>query len=116
MLMGRFAMCATCGDNTYADPVKIAADGVDKFIEEKYEVIIVDTSGRHKQQASLFEEMQQVAAATEPDDIVFVMDSSIGQAVSLCVCFCLQLLVPRPSPPFTLYLCVSCLVGRLLAP
>ena len=55
---------------------------MEKFIEEKYELIIVDTSGRHKQQASLFEEMQQVAAATEPDDIVFVMDSSIGQAVS----------------------------------
>ena len=48
------------GSYTETDPVKIAADGVEKFIEEKYEVIIVDTSGRHKQQASLFEEMQQV--------------------------------------------------------
>ena len=48
------------GSYTETDPVKIAADGVVKFIEEKYEVIIVDTSGRHKQQASLFEEMQQV--------------------------------------------------------
>ena len=48
------------GSYTETDPVKIAADGVDKFAEEGYEVIIVDTSGRHKQQASLFEEMQQV--------------------------------------------------------
>jgi signal recognition particle subunit SRP54 len=48
------------GSYTEVDPVKIAADGVEKFIEEKYEIIIVDTSGRHKQQASLFEEMQQV--------------------------------------------------------
>lgn len=69
------------GSYTETDPVKIATDGVEMFKEERYEVIIVDTSGRHKQQASLFEEMQQVAAATEPDDIIFVMDSSIGQAV-----------------------------------
>ncbi|KAK4844714.1 hypothetical protein QYF36_023578 [Acer negundo] len=37
-------------------------------------------SGRHKQDASLFEEMRQVAEATKPDLVIFVMDSSIGQA------------------------------------
>ena len=42
-------------------------------------MIIVDTSGRHKQEAALFEEMEQVAAVVQPDDIIFVMDSSIGQ-------------------------------------
>merc|ERR1712187_736126 len=40
----------------------------------------VDTSGRHKQEVALFEEMQQVQEATNPDDVVFVMDSHIGQA------------------------------------
>eukprot|EP01050_Picozoa_sp_SAG11_P019649 SAG11_NODE_3168_length_2638_cov_1.787318_3_plen_327_part_00 len=69
------------GSYTEVDPVKIAEDGVNKFIDEKYEVIIVDTSGRHKQQQSLFEEMQQVSAAVQPDQTIFVMDSSIGQAV-----------------------------------
>ena len=42
----------------------IAADGVDKFKEENFEIIIVDTSGRHKQEDSLFEEMLQVSNAT----------------------------------------------------
>ena len=51
-----------------------------KFKEEGYEIIIVDTSGRHMQEEALFEEMEQVAQLTQPDDIVFVMDSSIGQA------------------------------------
>ncbi|KAH7446888.1 hypothetical protein KP509_01G080500 [Ceratopteris richardii] len=37
-------------------------------------------SGRHKQEASLFEEMRQVSEVTKPDLIIFVMDSSIGQA------------------------------------
>jgi signal recognition particle subunit SRP54 len=62
------------------DPVKIAKEGVDLFRKEGQEVIIVDTSGRHKQESALFEEMQQVAAAIAPDEIIFVMDSTIGQA------------------------------------
>jgi len=92
---------------TESDPVKIAVEGVDRFKKEKCDLIIVDTSGRHKQAASLFEEMRQVAEATvcsvvlksvfcswlmlqalimviftvqEPDLVIFVMDSSIGQA------------------------------------
>lgn len=43
-------------------------------------MIIVDTSGRHKQETALFDEMQQVAAAINPDTSIFVMDGSIGQA------------------------------------
>lgn len=68
------------GSYTERDPVKIARDGVEMFKKEGQEIIIVDTSGRHKQEASLFEEMQQISEAVGPDDIVFVMDSSIGQA------------------------------------
>ena len=34
---------------------------MDKFKSEGFEIIIVDTSGRHKQEAALFEEMQAVA-------------------------------------------------------
>lgn len=45
----------------------IAEEGVKKFREEGFEVIIVDTSGRHKQEAALFEEMKQVAAVTVCD-------------------------------------------------
>lgn len=38
-----------------------ASQGVEYFKKEGYEIIIVDTSGRHKQEAELFEEMRQVA-------------------------------------------------------
>ena len=68
------------GSYTEMDPVKIAEEGVSKFKKEKYELIIVDTSGRHKQEEALFEEMKQVSAAIQPNDIIFVMDSHIGQA------------------------------------
>ncbi len=39
---------------TETDPVKIAQEGVDTFKEEDCDLIIVDTSGWHKQEASLF--------------------------------------------------------------
>ncbi|OMP00651.1 hypothetical protein COLO4_12503 [Corchorus olitorius] len=63
-----------------SDPVKVAVEGVERFKKQNCDLIIVDTSGRHKQQAELFEEMRQVYEATKPDLVVFVMDSSIGQA------------------------------------
>ncbi|ROJ78814.1 Protein transport protein Sec23A [Anabarilius grahami] len=68
------------GSYTEMDPVIIAAEGVEKFKTENFEIIIVDTSGRHKQEDSLFEEMLQVSNAVQPDNIVYVMDASIGQA------------------------------------
>mmetsp|Transcript_7262 Transcript_7262/g.13455 ORF Transcript_7262/g.13455 Transcript_7262/m.13455 type:complete len:504 (-) Transcript_7262:727-2238(-) len=68
------------GSYTEKDPVSVAKEGVDHFKDQGFEVIIVDTSGRHRQESALFEEMEQVAAAIEPDEIIFVMDSSIGQS------------------------------------
>ncbi|CAL9775409.1 unnamed protein product [Musa acuminata subsp. burmannicoides] len=68
------------GSYMESDPVKIAVEGVETFKKENRDLIIVDTSGRHKQEAALFEEMRQVSEATKPDLIIFVMDSSIGQA------------------------------------
>jgi len=68
------------GSYTETDPVRVAKDGVDIFKKEGTEIIIVDTSGRHKQELELFEEMQQIAEVVKPDNIIFVMDSSIGQA------------------------------------
>ncbi|RWS22599.1 signal recognition particle protein 54k-like protein [Leptotrombidium deliense] len=68
------------GSYTESDPVVIASEGVDKFINEGFEIIIVDTSGRHKQEKSLFEEMLSISNAIQPNLVIFVMDASIGQA------------------------------------
>jgi signal recognition particle subunit SRP54 len=69
------------GSYTVADPISIAEEGVEHFLKEKYEVIIVDTSGRHKQESALFDEMREINAAVRADNIVFVMDATQGQAV-----------------------------------
>ena len=74
------ARIAFFGSYTESDPVKIAQEGVEKFKQEKFEIIILDTSGRHKQEDSLFEEMLQISNAVNPDNTVFVMDASIGHA------------------------------------
>mmetsp|Transcript_73330 Transcript_73330/g.166218 ORF Transcript_73330/g.166218 Transcript_73330/m.166218 type:complete len:520 (-) Transcript_73330:84-1643(-) len=68
------------GDYNETDPVKIAEEGVAMFKKEKYDLILVDTSGRHRQETALFDEMKQVEEAVQPHDIVFIMDSHIGQA------------------------------------
>ncbi|KAJ8755408.1 hypothetical protein K2173_019206 [Erythroxylum novogranatense] len=67
------------GSYMESDPVKIAVEGMERFKKENCDLIIVDTTGRHKQEAALFEEMRQVSEATKPDLVIFVMDSSIGQ-------------------------------------
>jgi len=68
------------GQSGHTDPVAVATEGVEHFIDAGFEIIIVDTSGKHKQEESLFQEMIEVANAIKPDNIIFVMDSSIGQA------------------------------------
>merc|ERR1719319_1436989 len=68
------------GSYTEVDPAVIAGDGVEMFTNEGFEIIIVDTSGRHYQEDALFEEMLAVSNAVSPDNTVFVMDASIGQA------------------------------------
>ncbi|KAG8967944.1 Signal recognition particle [Tulasnella sp. 419] len=68
------------GSYTETDPVAIAAQGVTKFKKERFEVIILDTSGRHKQEAELFQEMIQIGEKVNPDMTVLVLDASIGQA------------------------------------
>lgn len=74
------AKVAYFGSYTETDPVSIAAQGVAKFKKERFDVIIVDTSGRHKQEAELFEEMIQISRAVQPHMTVLVLDASIGQA------------------------------------
>ncbi|TFL07475.1 signal recognition particle protein [Pterulicium gracile] len=74
------AKVAYYGSYTETDPVAIAAQGVAKFKKERFDVIIVDTSGRHKQESELFEEMVQIGDAVHPNMTILILDASIGQA------------------------------------
>lgn len=67
------------GSYTEANPVKVAADGLEKFKKENFDVIIIDTSGRHHQEEALFQEMVEISQVTKPNQTVLVLDGSIGQ-------------------------------------
>jgi signal recognition particle subunit SRP54 len=68
------------GSLTQTDPVAVARDGVEKFKKERFEIIIVDTSGRHHQEDALFAEMVEIQTAVQPHQTIMVLDASIGQA------------------------------------
>lgn len=67
------------GSLTSIDPAQVAAEGVAKFKKERFEIIIVDTSGRHRQEKDLFDEMTQIQKAIHPDQTIMVLDATIGQ-------------------------------------
>lgn len=67
------------GSLTSRDPAQVAAEGVAKFKKERFEIIIVDTSGRHRQEKDLFDEMTQIQKAIQPDQTIMVLDATIGQ-------------------------------------
>jgi signal recognition particle subunit SRP54 len=54
---------------------------IQKGLEEfkKQSLIIFDTAGRHKEEKDLLDEMEQISAVVEPDEIIMVIDGTIGQ-------------------------------------
>jgi len=70
----------TYGDANAKDPVKVASEGLKHFADKDF--VIVDTSGRHKEEKSLINEMKQLEKAIKPDEVMLVIDGTIGQQAS----------------------------------
>ncbi len=56
---------------------KTVKEGLEKF--SKYDVIIIDTAGRHALEDDLIKEMKNVAKIANPDEKILVIDASVGQ-------------------------------------
>lgn len=69
------------GDAKAKDPVKIAIEGLKHFNDK--EVIIIDTAGRHKEERGLIEEMKKLERSIKPDEIILVVDGTIGQQATV---------------------------------
>ena len=65
------------------DAVRVAVKGVEEFRNERFDVILLDTAGRHKDEKDLMDEMKQIAAAVHPDEIILVIDGTIGQQAAV---------------------------------
>ena len=66
------------GDPENQDAIDLAKKGLEKF-ENKYDIILVDTAGRHKEEQYLLDEMKELSAVVEPDEVILVIDGTIGQ-------------------------------------
>ncbi len=70
----------------YGDPkekksAKIALNGLKQFGD--HDVVIIDTAGRHKEEKSLIEEMKKLEKAIKPNEVILVIDGTIGQQAAL---------------------------------
>lgn len=61
------------------DVKKIASAGLKRFREEGKDFVIVDTAGRHKDEKELIGEMADLASSINPDEIILVIDGTMGQ-------------------------------------
>jgi signal recognition particle subunit SRP54 len=66
------------GDKNEKKAVSVIKEGLNKF-KRAADVIIVDTSGRHKLEDDLISEMKDIFKAIKPDEKLLVMDAAMGQ-------------------------------------
>jgi len=60
---------------------KIALRGLKQF--KDYDLVIIDTAGRHKEEKSLIDEMKRLEKVIRPDEAILVIDGTIGQQAAI---------------------------------
>ena len=67
------------GEEDSKDAVAIAKHGLEHFKPQNLDVVIIDTAGRHKEEAGLLQEMNDMYKVATPDLVLLVIDGTIGQ-------------------------------------
>ena len=65
--------------NGVGDPVQVARDGVEVARRQQHDIVIIDTAGRLGVDAELMKQASDIRKATDPDEVLFVIDAMIGQ-------------------------------------
>nr|BFF11701.1 hypothetical protein GCM10025699_30040 [Microbacterium flavescens] len=65
--------------NGIGDPVRVAREGVEVARRQQHDVVIIDTAGRLGVDAELMKQAADIRTATDPDEVLFVIDAMIGQ-------------------------------------
>lgn len=65
------------GDPKAKDVLKTVNEGLKQFTDK--DIVIVDTSGRHKEEQELIKEMKVLEKSIKPDEVMLVIDGTIGQ-------------------------------------
>ena len=74
--------------NGVGDPVKVSKEAIKHATSKQFSVVIVDTAGRLGVDEELMQQARDIRAAVNPDEVLFVIDSMIGQdAVNVAKAF-----------------------------
>ncbi|MCW4015973.1 MAG: signal recognition particle protein Srp54 [Candidatus Bathyarchaeota archaeon] len=60
---------------------KIALRGLKEF--QTYDLVIIDTAGRHKEEKGLIDEMKRLEKVIKPNETILVIDGTIGQQAAI---------------------------------
>jgi len=69
------------GEPQSKNSIDIAQKGLKQFSDK--DVVLIDTAGRHKEEKSLIEEMKTLERAIKPDEVILVVDGTIGQQAAV---------------------------------
>jgi signal recognition particle subunit SRP54 len=61
------------------DPVKVARQSIDEARRALHNIVIIDTAGRTGIDAEMMAQARAIRDATNPDEVLFVVDAMIGQ-------------------------------------
>jgi signal recognition particle subunit SRP54 len=74
--------------NGVGDPVAVARQSLDEARRSLHNIVIIDTAGRLGIDSELMAQAEAIRDATDPDEVLFVVDAMIGQdAVSTAQAF-----------------------------
>jgi signal recognition particle subunit SRP54 len=65
--------------NGVGDPVAVARDSIEEAKRRQQNMVIIDTAGRTGVDAEMMAQAVAIRDATQPDEILFVVDAMIGQ-------------------------------------
>jgi signal recognition particle subunit SRP54 len=65
--------------NGVGDPVEVARDSIEEARRRQHNVVVIDTAGRLGIDEELMRQAAAIRDATDPDEILFVVDAMIGQ-------------------------------------
>ncbi|MGO9083157.1 MAG: signal recognition particle protein [Streptosporangiaceae bacterium] len=65
--------------NGVGDPVQVARDSIDEAKRRQQSIVIIDTAGRLGIDEEMMRQAADIRDATDPDEILFVVDAMIGQ-------------------------------------
>ena len=64
---------------SHGDPVGVAKQGIEEAKRTQHDIVIIDTAGRLGIDETLMTQARNIRDAVNPDEVLFVIDSMIGQ-------------------------------------